>query len=465
MFFIGLLTLLSPLGLWFAKEEAVLCLYLFGVAQIFLIFAALDEPVLSRTKTAITLYALCLAAISIFSYSTSITLGTPTEPYLAKSDGQNYFAEAVTLLDGNILDQLSASRTNYIGYQFILASAFHLISPDLIVGLSINNTALLMTLILLARTTFLLTGDPRPPFYASLAFMLTPRFIFYADVLLKDSFLILGVALLAYAFVKIKMKQGNGMAAYGSVLGAVMIFGTMRLPMLVLIPGGLLLLGRELVRKGWVLIVAGVIGATALASVFATFTTQDFSKDAVAQQAVKNTILDDKLQGGGSNAGGVVARVMGGYTELELWKRIVSVPAPTIIQFALPFDFWSTKFLDDHPIDFFNTNLNPLWYLFVGVFAIYTALHLPSLPNWPMKALFALGGAMYVIIAFIFGGVVPRYASPYVILMFPAIGYQMTVWRLRVRQSSSIRRFFGLYYFLFGAASVAYFFFQVSRSA
>ena len=464
MFFVAILTLLSPLALAFVKENVALWTYVFGVGQIFLIFAALDEPALVRIRNAIALYSLCLAAISIVSYSHSITIGTLAEPYLAKSDGQSYFAEARWLLDGNIFSQLSQSKTNYIGYQFILALAFQLLSPDLIVGLLVNNTALLLTVILLARTTFLLTADTRPAFFSALAFMLTSKFIFYANVLLKDPFLTLGVALLAYAFVKLKMKRNVGPAAYASILGAVMIFGTMRLPMLVLIPGGFMLLGREFLRKGWILVVAGIVGAGALGSVFAGFTSHEFSRDAVAQQTVQNSILDQQLQGGSVSAGGVVGRIMGGYTQLTLWERVITVPVPTIIQFALPFDFWSTRFLDDHIIDFFNTNLNPLWYLFVGVFAIYTAVYWRRLPNWPMKALFFLGLAMYVVIAFIFGGVIPRYASPYLILMYPAIGYQMAIWRLRARAASSIKTFFGLYYFLFGTASAAYVFFQLSRT-
>jgi hypothetical protein len=381
MLFIALLTLLSPLAVALVKEEAVLWMYVFGVAQIVFISAALDEPAFGRVRRAISVYALCLAAISIVSYCHSITIGTPEEPYLAESDGQGYFAEAMLLQDGNILDKLSASRTNYLGYQFMLACAFRLLSPDLVVGLLVNNSALLLTVILLARTTFILTGDPRPALFASLAFMLTSKFIFYANVLLKDPFLTLGVALLAYAFVKLKMKHGSGIAAYGSILGAAMIFGTMRLPMLVLIPGGFLLLGREALKKGWILVVAGIIGASALASVFASFTTHEFSQDKVAQQTVQNSLLDEKLQAGGGAEGGVVGRIMGGYTELELWKRVITVFVPTVIQFALPFDFWSTRFLDDHMIDFFNTNLNPLWYLFVGVFAIYTAVYWRSLPN------------------------------------------------------------------------------------
>jgi len=116
MLFIAFLTLLSPLALALVKEEAVLWVYVFGVAQIVFISAALDEPALVRVRSAISVYALCLAAISIVSYSHSITIGTPDEPYLAKSDGQGYFAEAMLLQDGSILDQLSASRTNYLGY-------------------------------------------------------------------------------------------------------------------------------------------------------------------------------------------------------------------------------------------------------------------------------------------------------------------------------------------------------------
>ncbi len=464
MLFFALLTVLSPLAFVFVREDVVFWVYLFGLMHILLVFAAVPERALRRTRNAICLYSICLAAISIVSYSHSITIGTPVEPYLAKSDGQGYFAEAMLLLNGNILDQLSASRTNYIGYQFILASAFRLLSADLIIGLLINNTTLVLTVVLLARTTFVLTRDPRPAFFSALAFMLTSKFIFYANVLLKDPFLTLGVALLAYALAQLKVKRSGSFGDYGAILGAILIFGTMRLPMLVLMPGGFLLLGREFLRKAWILVVAGIIGGSALASVFATFTTKEFSKDAVTQQTVQNSILDEQLRSGSVSTSGVVGRIMGGYTELPIAERLITIPVPTIIQFALPFDFWSTRFLDDHIIDFFNTNLNPVWYLFVGVFVICTALYWRDLPNWPIKALFGLGLAMYVIIAFVFGGVIPRYASPYLILMFPAVGYQMTVWWLRARGSSSIRKVFGLYYLLFGTASAAYILFQLSRS-
>jgi hypothetical protein len=71
MLFIALLTLLSPLALALVKEDAVLWVYVFGVAQIVFISAALNEPALVRVRNAISVYALCLAAISIVSYSSS----------------------------------------------------------------------------------------------------------------------------------------------------------------------------------------------------------------------------------------------------------------------------------------------------------------------------------------------------------------------------------------------------------
>ena len=440
-------------------------LSIIGIAQIAIVSFALRQQYLARIRNALYGYAILLSVISLVSYRQSIELGSALEPYLMESDGQRYFAQAIELADGHILGGLSELRGNYFGYQVILAFAFDLLSQDLFVGLLLNNTILLLTVILLAKTTLLITRDPGAAFYASLAFMLTARFIFYANVLLKEPFLCLGVALLIYSFAQLKIKRHTSLLAYAGLAAATVIFGTMRIPMLVLLPlGGILLLGRDILRKGWPLAVVGVLVAASLMTVFASFTTHEFTGRYVERVTVSNTVLDKSLDGG-IDAGGVVGRVMSGYTNLPLPVRIVTVPIPAIIQYVLPFDFWSTKFLEDHVISLFNTNLNIVWYLFVGVFALYTIFEWRRLPMPILQDMFLAGGAMYLLIAFIFGGAVPRYASPYFLFIFPTIGYWMNTWRLRGLQSIKLNIFFRLYLIGLSAAGAAYVLFKFSRSA
>ncbi len=456
------LTLVCLLALPMLGVDATLLAYGTGAVQILLVSLAFDRS-MAKVRTAIQVYAFLLCAVSLFSYHQSITLGSVEEPYLAGSDGGGYFVQAVLLAEYGIWQKIGDIGANYLGYQTILALAFELFGADLLVGQLVNNTALVAAVILLAKTTHHVTCDPCCAFFAVLAFMLTTRFIFYSNVLLKDPLLVLGVAFVAYGFVLLRTTRGTGAVALSSIGAAVLIFGTMRIPLLLLVPAGMVVLGRHMLSRGWPIAVVGAAAAGSLATVFAGFTSHDFTAQFVERVAVDNRVLDSALAAG-IDAGGVVGRIMGGYTELPLPMRMVTVPLPAVIQFVLPFDFWSTAFLHDHPIHFFGPNLNIVWYLYIGIFALFTVIYWRQLPGWPLQYMFLLGLAMYLLIAFIFGGAIPRYASPYLLLMYPAIGYWMTVWKFRERGAWVLRRFFTLYYAGFAVAGIVYVVFALSRS-
>lgn len=468
MFAIGGLSLLCVAALVQFSADVTIWLFAFGLIHILVISLTLQRQALSPTRGAILTYSIILSAISLVCYQQSISLGTPLQPYLMGSDGQGYFEQATTISgsggSGGILDRLSGLSSNYLGYQLVLSLVFDLMQRDLIVGLLLNNTALVLTVITLAQTTFLITRDPRSAYYSAIAFMLTAKFVYYANSLLKEPFLVLGVALVAHAFALLKHGRSSSLGAYAGLAAAVLIFGTMRLPMLILLPCGVVLLGKDILRKGWLMAALGVGVAGSLAAVFATFTTHEFNEGFVQGTATQNTVLDQSFDSG-IDAGGVVGRIMGGYTQLPLPARIVTVPVPAIIQFVLPFDFWSTMFIDDHVLSLLNANLNIVWYLYTGVFALFTLFYWRRLPDQTLKLMFALGMALYLMIAFVFGGALPRYATPYTLLMLPAVGVWMNAWRSNGPMAATLTRFFRIYYSGFAMAGVAYMLFQFSRSA
>ena len=457
------LVILSGISLLFFSADIALRLLLIGWGQLLLILFALKSPVMRRTQAILLGYSVILVLISTFSYYQSIMLGTAVEPYLGGSDGQGFFVEAMIMSEGNILENIKKFGTNYSGYQVVLASIFDIFGRDLIVGLLLNNTVLLLVVIFLAKATFLITRDPRATFYASLAFMLTTKFVFYSNTLLKEPFLVLGVALLLYAFIQLKIQRHVSLLTYVWIIIAIMIFSTMRIPMLVLIPlTGLFILGRHIFRKTWLFIIIGIFASDLLIVLFSKFTYYEFIRINIYNTVFNNTILSSSFEGGVDNSG-VVGYVMSSYEQLPLLARIVTIPIPVIIQYVLPFNFWSMKFLEDHFISLFNINLNIIWYLFVGVFAFYTIFNWKRLPNSILRNTFLIGGMMYMLIAFVFGGVVPRYASPYLLFIYPTIGYWMSCWSLRSLPTIRLKKFFWLYYLSFLAAVVAYLFFMMLR--
>ena len=135
-------------------------------------------------------------------------------PYLGGSDGEGYFDQALKLIGDGKLDQLGFLGSAYFGYQLILSYAFDIFGTNLFVGLLLNNTLVLSTVILVTKITWTITRDNQNCFYSALAFILTTKFIFYSNTLLKDPFLIFGVALVSYMVTMIYTRKAMIPSSY-----------------------------------------------------------------------------------------------------------------------------------------------------------------------------------------------------------------------------------------------------------
>jgi len=444
------------LALAFSGSLQLLTLSVFGVLFQWLIISAfLRGRCFHRSRNVALFYSLLLCLISIISYSQSISIGGALSPYLGGSDGEGYFETALELGGPGKLDGLGLIGSAYFGYQFILSYAFDILGQNLFVGLWLNNTVLILSLLLVVKTTWLLTEDKASTFYSAIAFILTSKFIFYSNVLLKDPFLMLGVALLSYMVAITHKRTASLPISYLLLIFAAFIFGMMRQPMLVLIPISFLVLGRENLKFIVLPSLLSLVLGVSFFSFIGSFTSAEFSGNQVMMTIFENKLLGSAIRDGVS-VDGIVGTISVEYEQLPILIRIFLVAVPGALQFFLPFNFWSTSFLDDYFINLFNLNLNVIWYMFVGVFMVYGIVNWRRLPKSVSTRLFVAGVLLYISHAFIFSGVVPRYGSPYLVMMFPTIGFLMSCLVNREGDYIHIRKFFQNYYFLILIMGVFY---------
>jgi hypothetical protein len=155
--------------------------------------------------------------------------------------------------------------------------------------------------------------------------------------------------------------------------------------------------------------------------------------------------------------------VGGAYIRLPFPVKIALFPIPTLLQSLLPFNFWSDRFLDEHFAFLLVQNFNIIWLLFVLPWFIFAVLNVRRVDRPLIGRLLLAGLAYYIIVAIIYGGLIPRYGTPAMIFVYPAIGY----WWARVRAMPAERersaRLFVHYYAFFTLAALGYLGLQLMR--
>jgi hypothetical protein len=161
-------------------------------------------------------------------------------------------------------------------------------------------------------------------------------------------------------------------------------------------------------------------------------------------------------QGWHAGESSFMERFVSGYEEWSLTKRFLYLPIFGGIQYLTPFYFWNFKYED--PYDFPTKNMNFLWFLFIGPM-IFFGLFAAGKRRAIAGSLFSVGMAgflMYFVPAFIRAGTVPRYAIPFIVLIFPCAGWVMDTMKKDGEIKSWFLRFISFYYFIGLCAVVFY---------
>lgn len=391
-------------------------------------------------------YSLVLSAGGALSMASSFPMGAGDLPYLAGSDGEGYFEDAVKLAGEGLSNFQDVITTNYAGHQIYLAGWFGLFGVSLMVAMVANNLLLMLSVLCLFKASHILTHQPHAALLACLAMMLNTSHIYHSLLLLKEPAICLAFSLMLLSAAEALKQRGLGLRALAMFLAGTAIViamrGTLLLFVLVLL-GFLATLFLKQRLHVLVMLAAVLLLMVPLAQ---TFTTYSLDADFISETVLLNTVVSETLEAGAVDAGGVVGRVSGAYLAWPFTVKLLLFIVPTSLQLLLPFDFWSTAFLDDHFSAFFGRNLNPLWFLFVAVWALFALVKIRRLQDPLMVRLMLAGATFYVIVAVIYGGAIPRYGAPALYFIYPAIGH----WWLRYREDESVREevraFFRAYY-------------------
>ncbi len=430
-----------------------------GLPIVFLTVAAwllsrrADDP---HYSLAMTLYGFLLGVGIAITLDASAVTGDFSSPYLNGSDGEGYFVQAHILAQAGILDYQTLIRSNYLGYQILLAVMFAVFSPSLMVGLLTNSLMLLGALACVHRATFILTRDHKPALFAVVAFMLTTAHVYYALVLLKEPALLLALALVLLSLAKIYQEDRLGLRPllYAAIALAILI--SMRATLLLFLALLLVLVGRKLAQRR----ASGVVIVAALAVLAAPFAVNFsvYTLDAafVIDTVTANTVVLDRFGEGDLDLSGIAGTAGNFFLSQPFYYKLLLFPLPTAVQAVLPFDVWNMQFLTDYAPTFFYRNLNALWLGIVLPWVLYTLLSVRRIGAPLIAHFFVAGVAYFVFIAIIYGGLIPRYASTALVFVYPAIGY----WWARRAEDPAVRattgQFFLLYYVVAVVAIVSY---------
>lgn len=408
-------------------------------------------------------YGIVLSVATIFSLHDSVVHGSWNAPEFGNSDGEGYFIQAQLLAEEGILDFQTLIRSNYLGYQIFLGFLFSIFGASVAVGVIANNILLLLTIVCLYRAALLLTGSQRAAMLACAALMLTTANIFYSLVLLKEPALGLAFALVLLVLTKTVIAGRVGLGGMLQLVAALAIIVTMRSTVLLFLVVLFAFVGSTLIRRRAHIFVALIALLAISVPIAQNFTIFELGPERITQEVTRSTVIESRLEQGDLDVSGVAGQVGGAYIRLPFPVKIALFPIPTMLQSLLPFNFWSTRFLDEHFALLLIQNLNIIWLLFVLPWFIFAVANVRRVDRPLIGRLLLAGLAYYVIVAVIYGGLIPRYGTPAMIFVYPAIGY----WWARRWSSPAVRdrsaRFFVHYYALFTFAGLSYLALQVLR--
>ena len=405
-------------------------------------------------------YAVIISLFGVLVVGDSQPILPGGPPDLFGSDGEGYFQDARAIAEGQSLGVLDGQ--NYIGFQLLLAGFFLMTGPQVSVAILANTLILPLTATAVYQAAYEATDSRGAGLAATALFVLTPAQAYYAFLLLKDPALVLAFALLALALVRVIRGQKIDWRILALFAVSIGIIGTMRASLLPVV-AILSALGVVLSRQRLLLLPALVPMLAYVGVIAGRFTSYTLDFSFFANTIGANQVISDTLASGDVATSGVVGTLAGIYLGLPFWLKILAFPLPVAMQFSLPIDFWSTAFLDRHVAAFVWSNLGPVWYLFTGVWMLFAIWMLPRTRIALLRWLLGAGAVLYVLIAIVYAGAIPRYTAPALTFMYPAMGY----WMHRARIDGVVRhqvvRFFFLYFFVAWLGATLYLAFQVIR--
>lgn len=430
------------LGIILGHVETMFVTIVVNGFLLFYLFNALKRRKLVNSSFILfALYILVVSSFAILSFHSSIKLGSDTSPFIPGGDGETYFMQAKQISQASSLEEFRAMRSNFYGFQIILAIVFKIFGVNLFYGMAMNYFLLVISVYLIYISTLMLSVNIQIAKYTLICLMISPHLLQFGTILLKDIIIIFGFSLVMYSSTI--LRDLFSLKYYLYIIFSIILVGILRVQFIIpMLFFPILILKNKLNKT--VSFALFVIGFAVLISPFILqFTTMDFNRSYFQETILENRHLDSRIE---LRSGGTVDAILRGYSEFSVFKKTAYIPVTSAIQIVTPFNFWNLLFLKGHFWLFIRSQLNVIWVFYLSIFMLFSIFNFKKIQNSYIKNLFLVGVLYFVFIAFIYGGVEPRYSTPSLVLIFPAIGYWLNEFKSNNYANRKITLFFVRYY-------------------
>lgn len=412
-----------------------------------LVLITLRGKTVSSARHVLLAYGIVIGVVSLI---TSYQANDPAGNYgvtLWGSDGEGYFAQAQVISDLPFSDGFTSIISNYVGYQVILGNLFRVFGAHLAIGLAANALMVVLSGIVLYHSVRISAGDRRTSVLAVYLFIAYTPIVYFSAVLLKEPYIVFGMSLLIFGVAKINQARRIGILPLGVLIISCVIFASMRIPYLAVVPLTILVGAGSGYYRRLMLVSVVVAGIVFSWGTFAALSTHSFSTEWLTDTAnSKSNVAYVKEQG--ASTSGVVLSLIGNYDGWAPWQRVAALPVTVGIQYSMPIVFWDWTTAVTSIPTVFGKNLTVLWLFGTGPLLLFSIKQWFQVERSFASQLFWIGCLMYCVVAYIYGGMIPRYAAPFLLLTFP---FSAEVWR-RLETRNAHGQDFSRFYFRYCTA-------------
>lgn len=374
----------------------------------------------------------------------SIQLGGSEAPFMP-GDSLGYFELGKEVVKNGIEQNLNA--INYIGYPLVLSWIFKFFGSHFIMGLLTNMILLFVNIFLISECVIKITKRPSDYQNTFLTLLLTSTFMSTGFMLMKDIFIITSISLSLIASLNL-LNRENLIKNYSLLIVSVIIMSLFRFtfiwaPILIFI---ITTIKKLKIIKLFPIIAVLLIGGLEIQSNYGKNTQRSFEES--IEFATSNNVITRKLDAGSSST---VSNFLFGYDNWSVLKKISFLPITSAFQYIIPFNVYSFDQSLIYPYYFISINYNIIWLFFTGPLLIFSIFNIKRIRKGNRSLVLKityLGILFYLIPAFIFGGLIPRYAVPFYSLLLPIMAVNLTEIKVSIAYRNKWKRFYLMYFLI-----------------
>lgn len=349
---------------------------------------------------------MAVGVIANVHYFTTVSGGTDAAPVLNNYDAKRYFNEALWF-SGNGGKPHFDTRGGLLGHFY--GAIFSITGPSITVLSLICNALMAMTLPLIAGIAYRLTENKRTATLAMAAAASVCYFLASGCIIIKDAWVISGMAACAYAICN---KHGVQPAVF---LAGVIIVGIARSNYVLFILLGVIIMSVVDCRNRSQIIKS----MTAVIVCVAMFGIQRYINTTLAVEYFNDPDTFDHFALIAPNQKAFFNIVGADTANYSVFKRLLLMPIAAVTQFLIPFPWnWMRDAIFGY--SYIYAHIAYPWYLFGGIL-LYYLFTLRRYANKRLLAITLWGILCWILPCYFTLGTVSRYALPAVALFAPAV--------------------------------------------